>query len=236
MAKRIALLLAAGAASVSAAAAQYPGNEVPDAQWIVTSASLTSGEQETDYSRLLLSVDRLGGDAYGDDDAGAAPEWMVGDPETHLAIGGYDPVSYFDEGAPKLGDARYEAEYHGAVFRFASEDHYRMFLANPDRYAPALGGYDAEAFIAGAYKQADPLDWAIVDGKLYLGLHRQAPAIARRDEPVMVRLAEEKWRAVDAHYRSSFFQAHRRDYRDCTGEGLSALALGCALTASFGVN
>lgn len=222
-----AIAILSGAAS---AHAQGPGG----GQWIDASASFGHGalgpsSPESDDARLLLSVERL---ASGDSEA--APEWMAGDPETHLAIGGYDPVSYFDDGVPRLGDPRFEAEYHGAVFRFATEDHYRMFLADPERYAPALGGYDAEAFIAGAYRQADPLDWAIVDGRLYLGLHRPAPAVARRDEPMMVRLAEEKWRAVDAHYRSSFFQAHRRDYRDCDAGG--GVALACALTASFGVN
>ncbi|MBI1394209.1 MAG: hypothetical protein GC152_15875 [Alphaproteobacteria bacterium] len=168
-------------------------------------------------------------------DVAAAP-WTASDVETGLAMGGYDPVSYFHEGAPMPGDPKYEAVFHGSTFRFASEEHFRMFIADPERFAPAFGGYDVKALAVGALEPAAPLDWAIVNDRLVLGLHRDDRLDDqqgdRLDESAMIRLAEEKWRAVDDYHRSDFFHAHQRGPAEC---GRSPAVLSCALRASFGV-
>ncbi|MEM9262770.1 MAG: YHS domain-containing (seleno)protein [Pseudomonadota bacterium] len=142
------------------------------------------------------------------------PDWVVQDATSHVSMNGYDPVSYFDQGFPLLGDPRYEATFHGATFRFASEAHWRMFLADPEHYAPAFGGYDAEQLREGRFVAADPLDWAIVDDQLILGVHRIDHGRSQREEATMIDIAAEKWRTVDAHYRDNFFQAHQADFRN----------------------
>ncbi len=40
-----------------------------------------------------------------------------------LAIKGYDPVAYFEDGKPMKGDAAYQFEWKGAPWRFASAAH-----------------------------------------------------------------------------------------------------------------
>ena len=42
---------------------------------------------------------------------------------TGLALRGYDPVAYFTDGKPVLGDFTITAQYDGATYRFASEGH-----------------------------------------------------------------------------------------------------------------
>ncbi len=67
------------------------------------------------------------------------------DPETRVAIDGWDPVSYRPEGggAPQKGDPRWTAEHDGAVYQFASPAHRDLFLTDPARFAPAYGGWCA---------------------------------------------------------------------------------------------
>ena len=60
---------------------------------------------------------------------------------TDLALRGYDPVSYFTDGAPTPGEIDITAEHQGAIYRFASAEHKAMFEADPAKYAPQYGGY-----------------------------------------------------------------------------------------------
>src|SRR4051812_19728994 len=61
---------------------------------------------------------------------------------TGLAIDGYDPVSYFIEGMPRLGRADFELRFGGSNWRFANEGNMAAFAADPDVYAPRFGGHD----------------------------------------------------------------------------------------------
>src|SRR5919108_810473 len=57
------------------------------------------------------------------------------------AILGYDAVAYFTDNKAVKGNPRFQSEYEGAKYYFASVDHKAQFDANPAKYAPAYGGY-----------------------------------------------------------------------------------------------
>jgi len=40
-----------------------------------------------------------------------------------VALGGYDPVSYFADGKPVMGDEKIEGTYNGALYHFVSQEH-----------------------------------------------------------------------------------------------------------------
>lgn len=83
------------------------------------------------------------------------------------AIGGYDPLTYFD-GSPELGSPRHSYIWEGRVWHFTSAEHRDRFAASPARYAPQFGGHCAFAMSIGKTAHASPKQWTIVDGKLYL--------------------------------------------------------------------
>ena len=58
-----------------------------------------------------------------------------------LAIKGYDPVAYFKLGKPVEGKKELEYKWRDARWRFANEDHLRLFKSDPEKYAPQYGGY-----------------------------------------------------------------------------------------------
>jgi YHS domain-containing protein len=113
-----------------------------------------------------------------------------------VAIKGYDPVAYFTDNKPVKGVAAYTADYDGATFEFASEEHRRLFVAMPDKYAPQFGGFCAYGTAAGHKADVDPAAFSIVGGKLYLNYSTEVKATWAQDIPGYLRKAEEAWPAV----------------------------------------
>jgi hypothetical protein len=100
-----------------------------------------------------------------------------------LAIKGYDPVAYFTIGSPARGLPEFEHEWSEHRYRFSRAEHRELFRADPGRYAPQFGNQCAMALSKGEIVVADPENWLISDGKLYLfgkpigaGLFQQALA------------------------------------------------------------
>src|SRR5579884_2882030 len=87
------------------------------------------------------------------------------DPRTGLAIGGFDPVAYFAEHAPRLGRPDFEVDRYGVVWRFENPGNRAAFAAHPDVYRPQFGGYDPVAVGRGALVPGHPLVSAIAARK-----------------------------------------------------------------------
>ena len=92
-----------------------------------------------------------------------------------LAIKGYDPVAYFTDGKPTAGVSTIEYEWDEHLWRFSSAEHRELFKADPVRYAPQFGNFCAMALSKGEIVVADPENWLVSDGKLYV-FGKPAPA------------------------------------------------------------
>lgn len=147
----------------------------------------------------LLASPALGGERTP---AGAmtaivgASERVVADPHSGLAVGGFDPVSYF-LGAPRPGEAGREVIYKGAVWRFAGEANREAFRRDPESYAPRIGGHDPVAMAQGRPAAGDAAFFAVVDERLYL--FRDETSRQRfLAETDLAPQAEARWRAIEA--------------------------------------
>jgi YHS domain-containing protein len=111
--------------------------------------------------------------------AAASPlaTWIssVASEEVPLAIKGYDPVAYFTVGKPMPGLPELEYERDGYRYRFSRAEHRERFKADPARYAPQFANFCAMALSKGELVVADPENWLISDGKLYV-FGKPAPA------------------------------------------------------------
>jgi YHS domain-containing protein len=85
-----------------------------------------------------------------------------------LALGGFDPVAYFTDRTPQLGNGAHEATYRGVVWRFRNEGNQAAFVRNPDVYLPGFGGYDPVAVARGVAVPGHPLVWLVSGNRLYL--------------------------------------------------------------------
>ena len=112
------------------------------------------------------------------------------------AIEGYDPVAYHTAGAPMEGSADFEHEWEGATWRFISAENRDLFAADPEKYAPAYGGYCAYGVSQGVKPSIDPEAWAIIDDQLYLNLNKNIQARWEKDIPGYIAKADEIWPTI----------------------------------------
>ncbi len=90
------------------------------------------------------------------------------DYNTHLALGGVDPVGYFTHGKVVKGVVENEYQWRGAVWRFKNIGNMLAFIDNPEIFSPQYGGFDPLAVAEGKKTRARVDNWAIIKGKLYL--------------------------------------------------------------------
>jgi hypothetical protein len=118
-----------------------------------------------------------------------------------LAIKGYDPVAYFTFGKPAPGLPAVEHEWDGHRYRFSRPEHLELFKADPVRYAPQFANFCAMALSKGELVQADPENWLISDGKLYV-FGRPAPmgpALFQKDLAANIAKANQNRTLIPKH-------------------------------------
>jgi hypothetical protein len=112
------------------------------------------------------------------------------------AIRGYDPVAYFTEGKPVKGDAGISTVWKEATWHFASTENRDAFAADPDKNAPAYGGYCARAVANGYTATTEPDAWTVVDGRLFLNYSTRVKQRWAKDIKGYVTKADANWPGV----------------------------------------
>ncbi|MEM9014112.1 MAG: YHS domain-containing (seleno)protein [Pseudomonadota bacterium] len=136
---------------------------------------------------------------------------IVRDPESRLALEGYDPVGYFTESTAMLGDPEFQAEYDGAIFYFANAEHREMFLATPEKFAPAYGGYCTETIAAGALTPASPLHWTVHGDRLYLTRSAAANRAFQERRAQSIDAANQHWSQAELFRNNLNVEAIAKD-------------------------
>lgn len=109
------------------------------------------------------------------------------------AVAGYDTVAYFTESKPVKGDSAISAEWNGATWLFSSQENKELFVASPEKYAPAYDGHCAFAAAQGDKVKVDPTAWTIVDGVLYLNYNAKVRTRWEQDIPGFIADADANW-------------------------------------------
>ncbi len=110
------------------------------------------------------------------------------------ALRGYDPVAYFTDGQAVEGQPAISYVWNDATWHFASPEHRSMFQQNPEKYAPAYGGYCAYGWSQGYPAPVDPAAWSIVDSTLYLNYNADVRADWDKKRPEYILAADRKWK------------------------------------------
>ena len=90
--------------------------------------------------------------------------------QPEIAIDGYSPVSYFENGQPEVGSPDHAVTHDGKVYHLTSAEQAETFRANPDKYLPEHGGACAYGASKGETFPVDPTNFKIVDDRLLLFL------------------------------------------------------------------
>ncbi len=115
-----------------------------------------------------------------------------------VILASHDAVAYFTEGKPVAGSERYTAQHDGAVYRFSSASNRDLFRANPEKYAPAYGGYCALGTSFGKKFYVDGKAFEIVEGRLYVNKNIDVYKTWKKDIPNNIVKAEGNWPAIKA--------------------------------------
>jgi len=113
-----------------------------------------------------------------------------------VILAGHDAVAYFTEGKPVEGSAKYTAQYDGAVYRFASADNRDTFQANPEKYAPAYGGFCALGASFGKKFEVDGKAFQVVEGRLYVNKNLNVYKTWKKDIPGNIVKSEGNWPTI----------------------------------------
>ena len=123
----------------------------------------------------------------------ATTEQVVVDRYTGLAIGGFDPVSYFTDARPLVGQPGFEAAEAGAIWRFRNEGNRAVFVGHPEIYSPQFGGYDPTDVARGIAVAGSPRFWLVAGQRLFLfGAAESRDAFAA-DPARFAREARQRW-------------------------------------------
>jgi YHS domain-containing protein len=110
-----------------------------------------------------------------------------------LAIQGYDPVAYFTDNKAVKGNSKFSSEFDGAKYFFANADHKELFDTNPNKYAPAYGGYCGYAASINRLSPISPEWFQIEDGKLILQHNKKAFNLFNRELKENIAKADASW-------------------------------------------
>ncbi|HEU5264997.1 MAG TPA: YHS domain-containing (seleno)protein [Gaiellaceae bacterium] len=118
---------------------------------------------------------------------------LVNTDASGVALQGYDPVGFFTDGKPLVGNPAITARYAGATYRFATPEHKAAFEREPTKYAPVFGGYCAYGVAKGGLAPVEISTWQIVDGRLVLNKNASIRKAFDKDIAGNTRDAEANW-------------------------------------------
>lgn len=106
----------------------------------------------------------------------------------------YDLVSYFDpDGTPREGRATHAADFRGMTYLFDSAANRDRFTASPESFLPQYGGACAYAMARNKSVVANPLVFAVIDGKLYFNRDQSVHTTWRRNADREIAGADANW-------------------------------------------
>ncbi len=128
----------------------------------------------------------------------AAATPVFADPVTDNVVGaaGYDLTSYFTQERPQRGNGHHIVVVDKVTYLFATDANKKAFEAEPAKYLPQYGGYCAYGASVGKKFSADPEQFDIVDGKLYLNLDSKIRAIWSQNIPGRISDGNKHWKTI----------------------------------------
>jgi YHS domain-containing protein len=113
-----------------------------------------------------------------------------------VILEGYDPVAYFTDNKPVLGNAQFTAKYEGATYWFASAEHAGLFKKEPQKYAPQYGAFCGYAVSIGKLRPVNPTIYQVEDGRLILQHTREAFDLFNKDLKGSTIKADKNWPGI----------------------------------------
>jgi len=113
-----------------------------------------------------------------------------------VALRGYDPVAYFEDGQPAKGSREFWYAFDDVVYLFRSAQHRDKFASDPERFAPQYDGYCAGGVSKGYKTEPDPEAWIVANGKLFVFEFKERIPMFRGIIDDVAAKANENWQSL----------------------------------------
>jgi hypothetical protein len=117
--------------------------------------------------------------------------------ENGVILAGHDTVAYHTESRAVLGNPEITAVYNDAIYRFASKKNRNLFVADPETYAPAYGGFCAYGATFGKKFEVDGKAFQVVDGQLYVNKNLSVYKTWKKDIPGNIVESDAHWPRIE---------------------------------------
>ena len=117
-------------------------------------------------------------------------------PSTGVALEGYCPVCYIAANKAAKGSPQFAAEHNGITYWFVSAAVRDTFIATPDKFVPAYGGWCALGAAMGQRFPVDPTNFKVVNGRIMLFLKNakvDGVEIWNKNEAENLQKADQNW-------------------------------------------
>ena len=129
----------------------------------------------------------------------AAASWAGVETSTNsdgVILNGHDAVAYFTEGKAVEGESRFSADHEGATYYFSNAENRDAFVADPESFEPAYGGYCAYGTSVGKKFDVDGKAFKIVDDQLYVNKSLKVYETWVKDVPGNIVKANGHWPTI----------------------------------------
>ena len=135
-------------------------------------------------------------------EAPPAPQAAVGGPlnvdEVGRAARGFDVVAYHQDGQAVAGDATFSHRWSDVEWLFSSAENRDAFAQDPERFAPANGGYCTFGVVLKRKLDVDPEVFLLEQEKLFLFLNAEVKEKFMGDKDGNLALVTSQWPEIAA--------------------------------------
>ncbi|MBC3863064.1 YHS domain protein [Undibacterium jejuense] len=126
----------------------------------------------------------------------SAPSFADSITNNVVGAGGYDLTTYFSQEKPQRGNGHHLTELNGVTYLFATDENKKVFEANPEKFLPQYGGYCSFGVSVNKKFVADPEQFDIVNGKLYLNLDAKIRSLWLQNMSDRITDADKNWKTI----------------------------------------
>ena len=112
------------------------------------------------------------------------------------AIKGYDVVAFFAESKPSIGFDSLQYQWKETKWLFSTTKNLKLFIENPEKYAPQYGGYCAYG-TADNHKAPTQIEtWTILNDKLYFNYNLKVKEYWNKKQDSLIQKADINWQTL----------------------------------------
>jgi YHS domain-containing protein len=112
------------------------------------------------------------------------------------AIDGYDVVDFHLSKKATKGDDAFVTKWNGAEWYFSNAQNLNLFVASPEKYAPAFGGYCAYGLSQG-HKAPTIVDtWTILKDTLYFNYNLKVKERWLVKTDSLIQVGQKNWASI----------------------------------------